>query len=370
MISCTAIGDTLLSTPAVRATRRLFPHARIDWLVRDRYVDLFRDNPDVDEVIGYLGAYRRLSKLVRHFRERDYDLCLVFHDSDPCPVQAAWLAGVPFILRFGFKDESCARYLSTRVPYRDDAHLIEQRLDVLRVLCKAPLDSLEDSRMVLPLNPKDAALFWRQLKSVHGLDPEGDLLIGFQISAARAYKEWPESHFAALAERILGSFARAKVVLMGGPGDGARAAGIRGRTSDASRVVPLAGKVELKSLPALVGGLDLLVTGDTGPMHVAIALQTPTVSLFVPTNVRHTGPYQDRHLHLVVEKRKPCSPCMGKYCREPFCMAAIEVAEVFEGVKLQFSRFCPEKARASADERPARGDVMATSGSAFKSAGR
>ncbi|MEA1868016.1 MAG: hypothetical protein U9N19_07960, partial [Thermodesulfobacteriota bacterium] len=111
-VSSTAIGDTLLSTPAVRATRRIFPNASIDFMVREKFSVLFENNSDIRTIIPYYGGYKRLFSLLNRIKSGNYDLCLVFHDSDPCPVQAAYLAGIPFIARIGFKDETVASFLN------------------------------------------------------------------------------------------------------------------------------------------------------------------------------------------------------------------------------------------------------------------
>ncbi len=99
------------------------------------------------------------------------------------------------------------------------------------------------------------------------------------------------------------------------------------------RVVSTAGELSLRQLRALVKEMDLLVTNDTGAMHIAIALQTKTVSLFCPTNSWGVGPLQDLHLHRVIKKDRPCDPCVSKRCVNPYCMKLITVDEVFEEVK-------------------------------------
>jgi len=111
------------------------------------------------------------------------------------------------------------------------------------------------------------------------------------------------------------------------------------------RVITLAGHLSLSELPLALKGLDVLVTNDTGPFHVAVALQTPTISLFVPSSVYHAGPYQDLHLHSVIQKPRPCSPCVQKYCAEPDCMASIGVEEVFRRVLAHLEQHVQEKSQ-------------------------
>ncbi|PXF58079.1 MAG: hypothetical protein C4B58_07880 [Deltaproteobacteria bacterium] len=339
-ISSTAIGDTLLSTPAVRATRRIFPNASIDFMVREKFSVLFKNNPDLRTIIPYYGGYKRLFSLLNRIKSGNYDLCLVFHDSDPCPVQAAYLAGIPFIARIGFKDETVASFLNVKVLYRDEAHVIEQRLDVLRTLFKVKLDSSQDKRMVLPIMVEEAESFWNDLLNSMGRNHAKNKRIGFQISASRPYKAWPQRHFSELGKRLLADSEDVNIILFGGPGDEKIGKEIaEGITIDPGQkpgIINLAGRLPLKKLPAALKGLDLFITNDTGPFHVAVALKTPTISLFVPSTLRHTGPYQDREIHKVIRKPRPCSPCIQKYCTDPNCMSIISVEEVYQAVKNQF----------------------------------
>jgi ADP-heptose:LPS heptosyltransferase len=341
-VSSTAIGDTLLSTPALRATRRILPNASIDFMVREKFSILFENNPDIRAIVPYYGGYKRLFPLLNRIKSGNYDLCLVLHDSDPCPVQAAYIARIPFIARIGFKDETVAPFLNVRVPYRDETHAIEQRLDVLRTLFKVRLDSPGDRRMVLPLAVEETQTFWDDLLKGVGYNYAKNKRIGFQISASRPYKAWPKGHFTELGKRLLADSEGVNIVLFGGPGDEKIGKEIaEGMTTDLGqkpRIINLAGRLPLKKLPAALNGLDLFITNDTGPFHIAVALKTPTISLFVPSIVRHTGPYQDMERHVVIQKPRPCSPCIKKYCNDPNCMSIISVEEVFQAAKTSLSQ--------------------------------
>ncbi|MBW1967352.1 MAG: glycosyltransferase family 9 protein [Deltaproteobacteria bacterium] len=324
------------------ATRRILPNASIDYMVREKFSVLFENNPDIRVIIPYYRKYKRLFSLLNRIRSGSYDLCLVFHDSDPCPVQAAYLARIPFIARIGRKDETVAPFLNVRIPYRDEAHVIEQRLDVLRTLFKVKLDSPQDKQMVLPVAVEEAETFWDDLLNGLGCNYAKNKRIGFQISASRPFKAWPQGHFSELGKRLLADSEDVNIILFGGPGDekiGKKIAeGITTVSNQKPRVINLAGRLPLKKLPAAIKGLDLFITNDTGPFHIAVALKIPTISLFVPTPVRHTGPYQDLEIHKVIRKPKPCSPCLQKYCNDPNCMSLISVEEVYQAVKTSLSQ--------------------------------
>lgn len=333
-ISCTAIGDTLFATPAIKALISLMPHASVDLLVRDRFADLFQNQPGIRKILLYRGQCRGALNLMHQIRKNRYGLCLIFHDSDPCPVQASYLAGIPFIARLGQRDESVARFLSTRISYRPESHAIEQRLDIIRKIFKVRLDEPEDKKMVLPVSNSEAERFWKEKMSPLGLNYYNSIKVGFQFSASGVYKTWPAENFVLLGKCLMEGRKNMVIALFGGPKEKKRAkkliSSIAGTLRAKNRVINFAGDIRIKELPAALKGLDLFVTNDTGPFHAAIGVQTPTISLFVPTMTNQIGPIQDIGLHTVIKKAAPCSPCLGKYCKNPHCMSLITVNEVYE----------------------------------------
>ncbi|NPA95445.1 MAG: glycosyltransferase family 9 protein, partial [Thermodesulfobacteria bacterium] len=277
---------------------------------------------------------------------KNYDMCIVFHDSDPCPVEAAYAAGVPFIFRIGQKDEKCSHLLTFRVPYDNSKHAIDQRLEVLRRIFGTRLNDEDDFRMDIPVSPELVAHYRNLLEERAGLGPGArPRFVAFQFSASGFYKEWPQGNFVELGKALIERDPGIFVVLIGGKGDRARAreieSAIKGATGK-DRVLDLTGAIPIGELPAAMKAIDLLVTNDTGPLHVAIAVGTRTVSLFVSTNVEGTGPIQDRHLHTVMVKPKPCSPCVEKYCKDPHCMGLISPQEVYEAVVDSLKRLSDE----------------------------
>ena len=340
IVSCTAIGDTLFATPCIRAVRKQLPKAEIHFLVRDKFLDLFRTNPWIDQIRGYKGGYRGALKLLLGIKREDYDLCLIFHDSDPCPAEAAFAAGIPFIFRIGQKDERVARYLSCRIPYDRQKHAIDQRLEVVRRVFRIPLDKAADLRMELPAEPEISEGLWQELLAATGLSSEETtektiketIRIGFQFSASGRYKMWPHENFVALGTRLLQASESYVICLLGAPEDrnaGEAIARAMGKMSGSEkRILNLTGRIKLSRFPEMIKGIQLLVSNDTGPLHVAIAVGTPTVSLFVPSNANATGPVQDLDIHRLIVREKPCVPCIEKYCGNPSCMGLITVDEV------------------------------------------
>jgi len=152
-------------------------------------------------------------------------------------------------------------------------------------------------------------------------------------------KLWEEHKFAALCDRIVGELGL-KVVLTGDKAGGVLSR-IEARMTEAA--VNLGGKTTLRDLAALYKRAELLVTTDSGPMHVAAAVGTAVVALFGPTAPWRTGPYGPGHV--VIRKATACSPCFLKRCETGQCMKDITVEEVFEAVKkaLRTDKPCEEE---------------------------
>ena len=158
-------------------------------------------------------------------------------------------------------------------------------------------------------------------------------MIGFQAGASTVSRRWAAGRFVELGQRLLAACPDAWIVLTGAPGERDLAEGIR-RGIALPRVWNAAGELPLVELPALMQRANVLLTGDTGPMHMALAVGTPVVALFAVSDWRRSGPSYDLHKHVVVQKWRTCDPCLSKRCpyAEPLCMANISVDEVERAV--------------------------------------
>jgi len=153
-------------------------------------------------------------------------------------------------------------------------------------------------------------------------------LICFQVGAANKFKIWPEEKFIELGKKLTEYGGNIIIFILGSKEEKIFCDTIAKKIGENS--ISLAGLLSLKELGALIELTDLLVTNDTGTMHIAIALKTKTISLFCPTYSWGVGPIQDLHLHKIIQKDRPCNPCLTKKCKNPFCMNLIEVEEVFK----------------------------------------
>ena len=155
--------------------------------------------------------------------------------------------------------------------------------------------------------------------------------IGFQMGASTVSRQWFLQRWQELAEIIL-EHTDAVIVLTGSPAERAMTAQLEDVLRD-QRVINVAGKFSLREAAALVARLDVLVTPDTGPLHVAAALKTPTIGLFAVASPVNSNPDFDENIHKFIKKPRTCSPCVGKNCKFQECMLQIEAHEVWEMLK-------------------------------------
>ena len=325
--SSTAVGDTLMSTPAIRALRERYPRARITAHFYAPNMELFTNNPHVDAVVPFHGGYRKFIRTVLGLRRTRPDLGVILHGNDPQAVPLLYLAGTRFIVQNFRHPTKKYRYLLSHPADMGPLpqHSIEQRTRTAAALGAGEGDHRMD--LVVEGEAVDEA---RAFLKECGF--EGDYrFICFQIGAKDDYKVWPRERFVELGRRLAALAPDVRIVITGSPAEAKATEAVAREIGQAA--VSSAGRLSLRGLAGLLTLMTGLVTNDTGPMHMAVALETPTVSLFCPTNPAGVGPIQDPDIHTVIARERPCRPCLTKRCPRPFCMEQIEVDEVFEAAR-------------------------------------
>ncbi|MEK6599105.1 MAG: glycosyltransferase family 9 protein [Deltaproteobacteria bacterium] len=326
VVSSTAIGDTLLSTPAIKAVRERYPDAKIIAHFNKSNMEMFENNPHIDGIIPYYGGYKKFLKTIREFRKHRFDVILIFHGNEPQATPMAYLSGANFIV----KRPNTSEYnflLSNRasvVKWEDTGHGIEQRLKVAALIgCNT-----KDKKMVLPVEKRDeddVAKFMAK----EGMN-NNNVLIGFQVGASTVSRIWFADRFVELGKRLIAIYPKVKIIITGSPDERDYCELIAEGIGEG--VVVSAGRLPLRQAPALVKRFNVLVTGDTGIMHTAIAVGTAVAALYAVADWKRTGPYYDLERHRVIQKWKTCDPCVSKKCEYQKCMENISVDEVFDAV--------------------------------------
>ncbi|GFE58125.1 glycosyltransferase family 9 protein [Geobacter sp. AOG1] len=325
-----AIGDLLQLTPAIRALHGKYPEARISILVSSAATAaLFQHNPHVHEAIVFdkRGVHRSLSSLarlwLRLYRAR-YDLVVNFQRSN----LKAW-----FLV-------SAALPCRVLVYHKARGRTIHAVLNHIETLAPLGIDPLKVDQHLEFEPGADAAQFAADL--FNSSDFTGKPVIALNPGASNRIKCWSPQRFARLGDRLV-TERGAGVVIVGGADERDLAEAIV--SSMKSPVLDLVGRTTLLQLGAVLQRCTTIVTGDTGPLHMATAVGTTAVALFGAINPERTGPVGEGH-SVIRHPEVPCVPCVTDRCVNPVvmeCMKNISVEEVLRVVERVIETGCGKK---------------------------
>jgi heptosyltransferase II len=317
------IGDVLLSLPTVDSLRANFPQAEI-WLAANDWTrDLLAGTVYSDHVLllPSLKGLKVRRAAARALRTRGFEIGLLLTNS----FSSAWLfAAAKIPERWGYVRDARGPLLTKRVrpPKADPApHMVRYYLGLLEGLGLRTLPA----EIKLAVSEDERSGFRRKLASL-GVDPDKKMAVLAPGAAYGSAKRWPAAKFAELS-RLLRDHGDAEVVLVGSAGDKALIEEILSPPS--RRMLSLAGTTSLRELLAVLSLASVVVSNDSGPMHMANALRIPVVGIFGPTDPRVTAPFHSPST--VVKKEEiPCWPCLYRIC--PFdhrCMTRLTADDVF-----------------------------------------
>jgi len=333
IVKLSAIGDVIHTLPSLEALRTRYPESHITWLVEENAWKIIKDHPCLDDIIvsrrkrwikeifrpsTCLQTAGEVISFIKEIRGKEYDLVIDF--------QGLLKSGILTLLsggkrRLGYDKTRELSYLfqNERVPPCDpDLHAVERYLNLVAYLGA----QVNGQGFFIPLSERDEANIKELLKD-NGMD-KTKRVIAVHPGSGWVTKLWEREKVARLCDRIIDEL-DASVIFTG---DGKDRPMIEAISSRMRRMgVNTAGTLSLKELACLLSLVDLMVTTDTGPMHLASAMDTPVVAIFGPTAPWRTGPYGSGHT--VVRSDIACSPCFKKRCETKRCMAEITVDNVF-----------------------------------------
>lgn len=282
--STTALGDYMFNTPALRAIRRRYPQARIILVAHPKYAQLLKEREFYDDVVFWNNKIGTLAGFIREAKAFSPELAVMLHSHIPYDILSAAMAGCRYLVRdnYGKDIGELSRWLVYGVD-QCEGHIIGRKMQLVSALgCDTSDVDMAPPCAYIP-QPKSSSVF----------------RVGFQLGASTRIRCWPPAYFAELAGNILREFPESEIVLIGSPAEADLARQVMESCSPSvsEAVTSFVGKTTLPELLGVISSMDMLVTGDTGPLHLAIALKVPTLSLFVTESPENSGPYQDRHLH-------------------------------------------------------------------------
>jgi lipopolysaccharide heptosyltransferase I len=330
IIKPSSLGDIIHALPTLAALRDRFPSAHIAWLVKRQWAGVLERVDGLDRIWTIEPALKGWLQIVPSLRAETFDLVIDLQGLFRSGAMA-WLTGCPTRIGFANGREGSPYLYTQTVPVpTPDMHAVDRYLLVAASLGAAPKESPE---FRMRPDSTDRERVAELLKSV-GLVP-GAPLIAMNVSARWDTKRWPPEHFAAVADALQEKRLTA-VALIGGLEDRAVAQAVLSRMQ--TRPIDLTGRTSPELLPALLASASLLLTNDSGPMHIAAAMGTPVVALFGPTSSTRTGPYGSKHRVLTSEV--PCSPCFSRTCKNAVqleCLTTIHPKTVGDAVREQLT---------------------------------
>jgi len=321
-----SLGDVILNVPSIRAIRARYPSADIKLLVDVRFREVLDNCPYINEVItcDFGGRDRGIGflRLAKRLRAEDINISVDFQNNRRSHL-LAYLAAIPE--RYGYANGKLSFLINRKTALPKDA-----REPVRHQGCILGLMGITDVEERLELWPDEQSEKWAERFLESNWLKKGQKIAAFSLSASKRWKtkNWGITPLAELADEL----ARKKgvrVVIIGSGEDRDLASEFMRKTT--AKPIDAVGKTNIPRLASLIKRCDVLLAGDSAPMHVAAAMGTPLVAIFGPTDPeRHAPPSKKKK---IIYKKIKCAPCYKPVCQKRLkCMTSIKPEEVFNAL--------------------------------------
>ncbi len=320
LIRLSSLGDIVLTTPAIRAIRAHFPNAYIAMLVAKQSADVLRQNPHLNEIIQFNRIAKdkdtgEMLRIIRILRQRKFALTF--------DLQRKFRTELLMYFSGASERVGKGRLCTIRVPEQESKHATEHYFDLLHA-AGIPAENCQLEMFLSKTERADACYAFEEA----GVS-EMQLKVGIFPGAGWKLREWMPERFAAIGDKLAQHF-NAQVIVFGGPKETELVNTVANLMN--APAIPFAGTLQIRQLAACIEKCDLFLTNDTGPMHIAAAVGTPTVALFGPGNHIRFQPLGDSHT--TIRHDVPCNPCkqFTDKCKDNICMKQITVDEVWDSI--------------------------------------
>lgn len=314
IVSTTGLGDTLWASPAIKALRQSYPNAYIAVLTSPVGKEVLRHSPHLNDIFVFTPSFRLLSLL----KKKQLTTLLVFHTSQRAALPFCFFTGAREIIGTHGINKGLDFILTTALE-PTYVHEVVRRLEIVaQVGAKTSDPSLE-----MHIDEQDNAQASSFLNK-HAI-PSYLPIIGIHPGAKDRFKQWDPECFIDVGNRLV-QYTGCRIIVTGNPSENALMTHIASRIQGA---IAMTDSLSIHTFAALVKKFSVMISNDTGPMHIAFAMGTPTVALFTPTDPQLCGPYFAERA-TVIEKKRTCAPCLRKKCNEPFCLLQISPDEVYQ----------------------------------------
>lgn len=328
------IGDLILASKSIRAIRNSYPDADIHLLTNSEAVPIAQNYKYVDYVWSFPIREMRKSKICLFdvwkllLKLRRTRFAMIVNLFEIASLSGAIKMGILFLLlnarlRIGHNNKGFGFVLTYKVPsgtFRE-RHRVDAMMDIALLVGGAS-------------DEKDIEVFWDKkcekrweymfLKKTGFVE---EIIIGVNPGGDRSNRRWGANNFATIADKIIDEFG-AKMIILGGPREENIGNEIQQRMRN--NAVNLSGKLNLNELVYIINRLDVLITNDSGPMHIGAATGTPLVAIFGPGDPALMKPYTSEKKYRLIYKDLDCQPCKNEKCAQPVCLNIVTPDEVYE----------------------------------------
>ena len=340
VLCLSAIGNTILFTPALRILRRNYQDAQIDMLVREKsFAEVLRGSRFVDNlfILRENGNTFKMVYLLLKLRKEGYDISITAFPSNRIGFNLiAFFINAKRRIVHKYKVgrfKTLSFLQNEKVMANERVHDVEQNINLLEYL---GINTKNEKRELIFWTAKDdsdfAKKFFRQNKI------KSKIIIGLQpgTSYLAPYRRWPKENFAELADELIEKYT-ASILIFEGPDEDGLGREVQDLMKNKTALIV---KTSLKRAAAIIEKCVLFISTDSGLGHIAAAKNVPTIALFGPANPTRTRPYG--RIHRVIIKRNVCNECI-KYpfwstnshtkCTDMICLKAISVSDVLKEAK-------------------------------------
>lgn len=314
VVSTTALGDTLWATPSLPALKDFSCYLAV--LTSPLGNKILKENPSIDKLFVLREPlWLFFFSLVCSLKKKKFGTVLIFHSSQRLTLPLCNLLGASIIAGTGSINKGLDSLLTHPIAKRG-CHEIERRFEILRKIGLAP-DTTGLQIFLTEEEKKDAQSF---LEHKRWTDKP---IILIHPSAKDRYKCWPEKHFIQLGNFLKDTY-HCHLLISSTPNEKSHAEKISSQIPDSHLLI-----LPLRMFASILAQSSLLVSNDTGPMHLACSVRCPTVAIFSPTNPKLCGPVNMENVQ-ILSRERTCNPCIRRKCKIPFCLLQISPDEVFQ----------------------------------------
>jgi ADP-heptose:LPS heptosyltransferase len=281
-VSNTGFGDTILSIPSIKTLKKNFD-INLTLMTKQQFLPLFKNFKYIDDFLFYKSGFLYQLKLIKEIRKRNIDTIFLFHSNGPEDVFFSLYSGAKQVLKFTNNKKYPYQGFLLNHPIEPKNHIINQRLELVKIFNPKELDTILEVSSDLYFEKKETNI------------------IGIQLGTQDYYKVWPAENYIKIINFLLEK--KFKVMLFGANKIDKEMSKKILHSIKSEKIINMCCKTTIKDLAYYLRNIEFLITPDTGTMHLAVALKTPTISLFSPTDSKIWGPNQDKKIHHIIQKK-------------------------------------------------------------------